>query len=356
MKRTRQINPGFFTNDELADITPLGRLLFAGLWVIADREGRLEDRPKKIKAEILPYDNCDVDDLLNQLQTAGFIKRYKVDIPRTDQGNTMDTPKADVGIIQVVNFTKYQHPHRNESASTLPPPTAESRMESGSAEVESQGQVMDIPRTDQGNTMDTPKADVGIIQVVNFTKYQHPHRNESASTLPPPTAESRMESGSAEVESQGQVMDIPRTDQGNTMDTPRMPSSLYLVSSNSESNNNSLTCINNKQTENGKQVNQQHTLAENEFAECIKYYQKRIHPFTGIVEREFVATLIQDYGEKLFKQGVDITASNASYKGAKIWRYLAAVLKRLKEKPDRTAGNNAFDDVLDEIIGGDDNA
>ena len=292
MKRTRQINPGFFTNDELADITPLGRLLFAGLWVIADREGRLEDRPKKIKAEILPYDNCDVDDLLNQLQNAGFIKRYKVDIPRTDQGNTMDTPKADVGIIQVVNFTKYQHPHRNESASTLPPPTAESRMESGSAEVESQEQTMDIPRTDQGNTMDTP----------------------------------------------------------------RMPSSLYLVSSNSESNNNSLTCINNKQTENGKQVNQQHTLAENEFAECFKYYQKRIHPFTGIVEREFVATLIQDYGEKLFKQGVDITASNASYKGAKIWRYLAAVLKRLKEKPDRTAGNNAFDDVLDEIIGGDDNA
>ena len=292
MKRTRQINPGFFINDELADITPLGRLLFAGLWVIADREGRLEDRPKKIKAEILPYDNCDVDDLLNQLQNAGFIKRYKVDIPRTDQGNTMDTPKADVGIIQVVNFTKYQHPHRNESASTLPPPTAESRMESGSAEVESQEQTMDIPRTDQGNTMDTP----------------------------------------------------------------RMPSSLYLVSSNSESNNNSLTCINNKQTENGNQVNQQHTLTENEFAECIKYYQKRIHPFTGIVEREFVATLIQDYGEKLFKHGVDITASNASYKGAKIWRYLAAVLKRLKEKPDRTAGNNAFDDVLDEIIGGDDNA
>lgn len=292
MKRTRQINPGFFTNDELADITPLGRLLFAGLWVIADREGRLEDRPKKIKAEILPYDNCDVDDLLNQLQNAGFIKRYKVDIPRTDQGNTMDMPKADVGIIQVVNFTKYQHPHRNESASTLPPPTAESRMESGSAEVESQ---------------------------------EH-------------------------------TMDIPRTVQGNTMDAPRMPSSLYLVSSNSESNNNSLTCINNKQTENGKQVNQQHTLAENEFAECIKYYQKRIHPFTGIVEREFVATLIQDYGEKLFKQGVDITASNASYKGAKIWRYLAAVLKRMKEKPDRTAGNNAFDDVLDEIIGGDDNA
>ncbi len=130
----------------------------------------------------------------------------------------------------------------------------------------------------------------------------------------------------------------------------------------SEIVNNSLTCINNKQTENGKQVNQQHTLAENEFAECIKYYQKRIHPFTGIVEREFVATLIQDYGEKLFKQGVDITASNASYKGAKIWRYLAAVLKRLKETSsdkitDKFNAYKTFDEVLEAMLNEcDDNA
>lgn len=88
----------------------------------------------------------------------------------------------------------------------------------------------------------------------------------------------------------------------------------------------------------------------------MQYYQNRIHPFTGTVEREFVATLIQDYGEKLFKQGVDVTANNASYKGAKIWRYLAVVLKGLKEKPDRAASGNAFDDVLNEIIGGDDDA
>jgi hypothetical protein len=49
MARSRNIKPGFFTNDELAECHPLGRLLFAGLWTIADKEGRLDDRPKKLK-------------------------------------------------------------------------------------------------------------------------------------------------------------------------------------------------------------------------------------------------------------------------------------------------------------------
>ena len=37
------------------------RLLFVGLWTIADRNGRLEDRPKRIRAELFPYDEIDAD-------------------------------------------------------------------------------------------------------------------------------------------------------------------------------------------------------------------------------------------------------------------------------------------------------
>ena len=37
MARARNIKPGFFTNDVLADCDPLARLLFAGLWTVADR-------------------------------------------------------------------------------------------------------------------------------------------------------------------------------------------------------------------------------------------------------------------------------------------------------------------------------
>ena len=63
MARMRTIKPGFFTNDVLAEVEPLGRILFAGLWTVADRAGRLEERPKKLKAELLPYDDCDVESL-----------------------------------------------------------------------------------------------------------------------------------------------------------------------------------------------------------------------------------------------------------------------------------------------------
>ena len=60
MARARNLKPSFFTNDKLAELHPLGRLLFAGLWTIADREGRLEDRPKRIKTDVsLPYITAD---------------------------------------------------------------------------------------------------------------------------------------------------------------------------------------------------------------------------------------------------------------------------------------------------------
>ena len=110
--RTRNIKPGFFKNEELAEIEPLGRLLFAGLWCMADREGRLCDRPKRIKVEILPYDDCDVDALLNQLASKGFIVRYKVN---------------DEAYIQIVNFSKHQNPHKNEPQSSIPAPFSESQ-------------------------------------------------------------------------------------------------------------------------------------------------------------------------------------------------------------------------------------
>jgi hypothetical protein len=105
MARARNIKPSFFANDDLADLPPLGRLLFIGLWTLADREGRLEDRPRRVKAEVLPYDDCDVDALLDSLHKHGFILRYTV---------------GDDQFIQVVNFSKHQNPHVKESASSIP--------------------------------------------------------------------------------------------------------------------------------------------------------------------------------------------------------------------------------------------
>lgn len=105
MARSRNIKPGFFTNDELAECSAYARLLFAGLWTIADKEGRLDDRPKKIKALVLPFDTVDCDDLLAQLHAKNFITRYVV------EGN---------GYIQINNWKKHQNPHCKEAASDIP--------------------------------------------------------------------------------------------------------------------------------------------------------------------------------------------------------------------------------------------
>ena len=107
MARARNIKPGFFRNAELVELPFETRLLFIGLWTLADREGRLEDRPKQIKMELFPADQCDVGSMLDQLSSSGFISRYEVD---------------SVRFIEVQNFIKHQDPHYKEKASEIPPP------------------------------------------------------------------------------------------------------------------------------------------------------------------------------------------------------------------------------------------
>jgi hypothetical protein len=107
MSRSRNIKPGFFKNDQLAELPFEFRILFQGLWCEADREGRLLDRPKRLKAEIFPYDDVDVGRGLNMLDGFGFIQRYTV---------------AGVGYIQITNFAKHQNPHKKEAPSEHPGP------------------------------------------------------------------------------------------------------------------------------------------------------------------------------------------------------------------------------------------
>src|SRR3990172_9445660 len=107
MAGMRIIKPMFFTDEEIAELPPLTRILFVGLWCHADRQGRLEDRPKRIKTEILPYDSHNVDAALTALHDAGFIIRFAVDAKK---------------YIQINNFEKHQHCHVKEVPSTIPAP------------------------------------------------------------------------------------------------------------------------------------------------------------------------------------------------------------------------------------------
>ena len=101
MARARNIKPAFFDNDELADNDPLGRLLFIGLWTIADCNGNLEWRTKRVKKQLLAYDDCCIDSLAINLDKSGFVRFYS---------------DGDKLYLNVINFEKHQNPHKNEKS------------------------------------------------------------------------------------------------------------------------------------------------------------------------------------------------------------------------------------------------
>ena len=108
--RARNLKPSFFKNEYLAELPIAARYLFAGLWCLADREGRLEDRPGRIRGEVFPYENQNVSRLLEALAAQGkdgasFITRYEVN------GNRY---------IQINSFLKHNHPHHREPSSIIP--------------------------------------------------------------------------------------------------------------------------------------------------------------------------------------------------------------------------------------------
>jgi hypothetical protein len=111
MARIRYLKPDFFTDEDLCELPFEARILFEGLWCHADKAGRLEDRPKFLKAMIFPYDEVDIEknlDLLSQRKLNGhpFIIRYQA---------------HEQKLIQIVKWDKHQKPHHTEKESIFPP-------------------------------------------------------------------------------------------------------------------------------------------------------------------------------------------------------------------------------------------
>ena len=132
------MKPGFFKNEELARCSYEARLLYAGLWMLADRDGRMEDRPRRIRIEVFPYDlELDIDRHLSALADAGFIQRYVV---------------KRRAYLWIPTFLDHQKPHPREAPSTVPPPEARPRRGLGTAQAR--------PRHGLGLSKDTPRQPV----------------------------------------------------------------------------------------------------------------------------------------------------------------------------------------------------
>jgi hypothetical protein len=103
--RARLIRPEFFTDSKVCKLPLAVRILFQGLWCLADREGKLVDQPEDIKFRVMPADDLDIDQALQLLEQRGFIQRYAAE---------------NMQCIAIKNFLKHQAPHHTEKKSVLP--------------------------------------------------------------------------------------------------------------------------------------------------------------------------------------------------------------------------------------------
>ena len=111
MPRIRFLKPEFFSDEDLGTLPFQTRLTFAGLWCFADKAGRLEYRPKYLKAMIFPYDNIKIEKEIESLangKTNGnpFIQLYNIENRQ---------------YIQIIQWDKHQRPHHTEKESEIPP-------------------------------------------------------------------------------------------------------------------------------------------------------------------------------------------------------------------------------------------
>src|SRR5699024_11275027 len=75
MAKMRGIKPETFHDDKILQISPLARWLIIGMRTQACDNGHVEDNPVQIKVRLLPMDNCDVKELVNELVDIGLVKR-----------------------------------------------------------------------------------------------------------------------------------------------------------------------------------------------------------------------------------------------------------------------------------------
>lgn len=105
MARIRSVHPGFFTDEDLVQVSMAARLLFIGIGVEADDKGAFEWKPLTLKMRIFPADSIEIEPLLSELEGANAIASYEIN-------------GRKYGAIR--NFRKFQRPKTPNDIHPIP--------------------------------------------------------------------------------------------------------------------------------------------------------------------------------------------------------------------------------------------
>jgi hypothetical protein len=112
MPRSRNIKPGFFDNSKLGKLDSDVRLLFVGLWCLADREGVLEYDALEIRRFVFGYRSEITEESVN-----GYLSVLSL----SDNDELILLKKYNnKSYIIITNFDDHQNPHHTEKKGKLP--------------------------------------------------------------------------------------------------------------------------------------------------------------------------------------------------------------------------------------------
>jgi hypothetical protein len=114
MARKRMIDPEYWTDEKIANLSIQSRLFFIGLWNYADDEGVFKAHPNLLKSFVFPYDNIkpsEIEKYLLEIEQQNLIFQY------TNNGQKYAI---------ILNFRKHQVINKPQP-SKLPPPSIQNR-------------------------------------------------------------------------------------------------------------------------------------------------------------------------------------------------------------------------------------
>jgi len=178
LPRIRTIKPEFFKHEGLAELPHHTRLAFIALLTLADCEGRLEDRPRRIKTDVLPYDDIDMNQVLEQLAGGNFLRRYSV---------------QDLRVIEITGFKKHQRisGKEAETPSQYPPPPREATGKQWGSTGEAVEKTLSVPEKPSGHN------EKAVEKIPSFSNVQERKGKEKE--------EERREEREVEMEAEGKV-------------------------------------------------------------------------------------------------------------------------------------------------------
>jgi hypothetical protein len=134
MPRIRSVKPELFTHERLFEAEsdyklPL-RLAFIALFTQCDQWGCFRWQPKRLKLNILPYDEVDIVQIFDALAERGFIEKYEIQgewygrIPSWPKHQRITRPEHPSGIPWPEGFIPTKFPKKNnpKSKEKISPP------------------------------------------------------------------------------------------------------------------------------------------------------------------------------------------------------------------------------------------